>query len=67
MNGQTVRVNVGQKAGVRVGQRFKVLEEGAILEVISIERDTSLAKIIKGENTLQKGLRVEALAKSNLD
>ena len=65
VDGQEIRMNVGQTAGVRVEQRFKVIDEDVTLEVISAEPDTSLAKIVKGEKPLQKGQRVEALTAPN--
>jgi tetratricopeptide (TPR) repeat protein len=60
MNDDEIRLNIGQKAGILVGQRLKVIDEDVTLEVISVQADTSSAKIAKGEGTLQKGLRVEA-------
>ena len=60
MNDEEIRLNIGQKAGILVGQRLKVIDEDVTLEVISVQADTSSAKIAKGERTLQKGLRVEA-------
>jgi len=58
---EEIRLNIGQKAGIRAGQRFKVINRGIDLEIISTEQNTSLAKIIKGKGLLEKGLRVEAL------
>jgi CHAT domain-containing protein len=59
-DGQAVAVNIGQNVGVREGQRFKVDDEGTILEMVSIEPNASLAKIVKGKRVLEKGVRVEA-------
>jgi len=58
---EDIRLNIGQMVGVRIGQRFKVIDEDVILGVTSIQRDTSLAKIVKGKGPLQKGLCVEAM------
>jgi len=61
VKGDEIRLNIGQKAGVKMGQQFKVIDKGLTLEVISVQDDVSLAKIAKGEGTPQKGLRVEAI------
>ena len=61
MEGDNVILNIGQKIRVRAGQRFKVVNDDVELEIISIQQDTSLAKIIKGEKPLENGQRVEAL------
>jgi hypothetical protein len=56
-----VRLNIGVKLGVRMGQQFKVVDQDLILEVIGVQPETCLATIAKGEGVLQKGLRVEEL------
>jgi len=61
MEGDNVILNIGQKIRVGAGQRFKVIGDDVELEIISIQQDTSLAKIIKGEKHLENGQRVEAL------
>ena len=38
-----------------------IINDDVELEIISIQQDTSLAKIIKGEKPLENGQRVEAL------
>ncbi|MCK4389833.1 MAG: CHAT domain-containing protein [Desulfobacterales bacterium] len=60
VKGEEITINIGQKVGARMGQRFKTVDENFVLEIISVQPDTSLAKITKGEGPLQKGLRVEA-------
>ncbi len=60
VKGNEIRLNIGQKEGVAIGQRFKVINKDVVLEVIIGETDTSLAKIIQGENVLTEGLRIEA-------
>jgi hypothetical protein len=60
INDEEIRLNIGQKAGILVGQRLKVIDEDVTLEVVSVQADASSAKIATGEGTLQKGLRVEA-------
>ncbi len=61
VEGQEIKLNIGQTVGVRKGQRFKVKDEDITLEIISLQQDTSLAKITKGEGSLQEGLQVEAI------
>ena len=60
VEGNEVRLNIGQMAGTRMGQRLKVVGEDTILEVISDQPRASLAKIVKGKAPLAKGMRVEA-------
>jgi hypothetical protein len=58
--GEMIRLNIGEMAGVKIGQRFRVIDEEAILEVLAVEQDESLAKIADGKAPLQPNLRVEA-------
>ncbi|RLB92044.1 MAG: hypothetical protein DRH26_07100, partial [Deltaproteobacteria bacterium] len=51
-----IRLNAGQKTGVKEGQRFKVIDKDVILKAVSVEADTSLSRIVAGKNTLQEGL-----------
>jgi hypothetical protein len=59
--GGMIRLNIGEMAGVKIGQRFRVMDGDAILEILSIEQDESLAKIADGRAPLQPDLRVEAI------
>jgi hypothetical protein len=61
MKGEEIRLNIGQSVGVRVRQRFKAIDEDATLEVTSIQKEKSLAKVIQPGGVLQEGHRVEAL------
>lgn len=61
VKGEEIRLNIGEMVGVRIGQQFRVLDEDATLEVISIQQNTSLAKIVKGKGLLLKDHRVEAI------
>jgi len=61
VRGDEIKLNIGQKVGVKIWQQFKVQDEDLTLEVISLKDDVSLAKITKGQGAPQKGLRVEAL------
>jgi hypothetical protein len=56
-----IRLNIGEMAGVKIGQRFRLMDGDAILEIISIDKDESLAKIADGKVTPQANLRVEAI------
>jgi hypothetical protein len=61
VKGDEIRLNIGQKAGVKMGQQFKVKDEDLTLKVIAVQLDMSLTKIAKGQGTPQKGLRVEVI------
>jgi class 3 adenylate cyclase/tetratricopeptide (TPR) repeat protein len=59
--GEMIRLNIGGMAGVKIGQRFRVIDGEATLEVLSMEQDESLAKVADGKAPLQPNLRVEAI------
>jgi len=61
VKGDEITLNIGQKTGVRVGQKFKVEETDSILEVVAVQGTASTAKVKSGEKTIQKNLRVQAL------
>ena len=61
VKGDEIRLNIGEMVGVRIGQQFRVLDEDATLEVISIQQNASLAKIVKGKGPLLKNHRVEVI------
>jgi class 3 adenylate cyclase/tetratricopeptide (TPR) repeat protein len=56
-----VKLNIGQRVGVAMGQLFKVVNEDVTLVVTAVQEDTSLATISKGGGPLIEGLRVEAV------
>ena len=56
-----VMLNIGEMAGVRPGQHFKVVDQDVTLEVTAIQQETSLAKIVTGTGPLKETLRVEAM------
>jgi class 3 adenylate cyclase/tetratricopeptide (TPR) repeat protein len=58
---EDIKLNIGQMAGVKVGQRFKVIDKEVALEVISIQKNTCLARILEGKGPLQENLRVEGM------
>ena len=61
MKDDEIRLNIGQKVGVKVGQQFKVKDTDWILEIVSVQSEVSTAKVKKGEEGIQTGLRVEVL------
>jgi hypothetical protein len=61
VKGKEADLNIGRRAGVSKGQRFRVVDENLILEIISSRQDSSLATIEEGEGPLKEGLRVEAI------
>ncbi len=44
----------------RIGQRFKVVGMDAIIEVVGVEGDRSMAIVKEGDGDIQQGVRVEA-------
>lgn len=53
-------LNIGDDAGVRMGQWFKVIGKDMFLKVISVESGESAAMAMKGKVPLEKGWEVEA-------
>jgi class 3 adenylate cyclase/CHAT domain-containing protein/Tfp pilus assembly protein PilF/TolB-like protein len=66
VKGKEAILNIGQRVGVRKGQRFKAIDKGVTLEIISTLPDSSLAKIAEGKGDLKEGLRVEAVSDSDI-
>jgi tetratricopeptide (TPR) repeat protein len=64
VKGNEVTLNIGREAGVVEGDLFKVMEREQVLEVISTQSDSCLARIKEAERFPQEGMRVEAVAKS---
>ena len=62
-----LRLNIGQKVGVKSGDRFRAIEEEVTMVVTSVEPETSLARVTEGEEAVEKGLRVEALTETNVN
>jgi len=60
VKGEEIGLNIGEMAGVRIGQRFKVIDGDVTLQVTAIKQDASLAEIVKGKRILHEGHRVEA-------
>jgi hypothetical protein len=61
VKGDEIRLNIGKKVGVKVGQQFKVKDTDCILEIVSLQSEVSTAKVNKGEEGIKEGLRVEVL------
>ncbi|MGA1863527.1 MAG: CHAT domain-containing protein [bacterium] len=59
--GDDILLNIGQMAGVKTGQRFRVIDKDVDLEIISIQKNTCLARILEGKGHLQTDLRVEGM------
>ena len=59
-----IRLNIGQKVGVLLADQFKVIDGDATLEVVAVQPETSLARIVKANGPLTKNLRVELLSGS---
>ncbi|MFO7985905.1 MAG: CHAT domain-containing protein [Desulfatiglandaceae bacterium] len=60
VEGNEIKLNIGQMAGAREGQKFNVIGQDVILEVMADQPETSIAKIVKGNALLTEGMRVEA-------
>ena len=54
-----VTLNIGQEAGVAVGQTFKAAAENLSFEVVSVQAHTSAMKIVKGDVKPVVDMRVE--------
>jgi CHAT domain-containing protein/cytochrome c-type biogenesis protein CcmH/NrfG len=57
---QKVIINIGSYTGVKIGQRFKVVDTDTILKVVSVEAQESNATLVEVGETLVEGQRVEA-------
>jgi tetratricopeptide (TPR) repeat protein len=60
VKGEEISLNIGEMAGVSIGQQFVVIGEDATLQVTSVEQDRSFAEIVEGKRILHEGHRVEA-------
>jgi hypothetical protein len=59
VDGNKVRLNIGQKVGVKEGDLFRLESSETIIKVVRTERDVSLGKIVKGDTIPEKGNRLE--------
>jgi hypothetical protein len=60
VKGGEIGLNIGEMAGVRIGQRFDVIDQDVTLQITSVEKNTSLAETVNGKRILHEGDRVEA-------
>ncbi len=60
ISGEDIRLNIGADAGVRIGQRFKVIDKEVFLKAVSVEADSCIARTQKKDFPLQTGLPVES-------
>jgi hypothetical protein len=56
-----ITLNIGQKAGVKVGRQLRVRDTDAVLEVVAVQPDSGTAKAVKGGEALQQGMMFEAM------
>ena len=63
IDGGSIVLNFGQKAGAVQGQQYKVLNEEVVLEITTVQPDESVAKIVSGGQGVVEGQRVEEILK----
>jgi len=61
IDGGSIVLNIGQRAGVVEGSQYKAFNEETILEIIAAQPDESVAKIISGGKGVSEGQRVEEI------
>jgi len=61
IDGGSIVLNIGQRAGVVEGSQYKAFNEETILEIIAVQPDESVAKIISGGKGVSEGQRVEEI------
>ncbi len=61
IDGGSIELNFGQSAGAAEGQQYKVLNEEIVLEIIAVQPDESVAKIVSGGKGVAEGQRVEEI------
>jgi len=61
VKGDEISLNIGQKEGIEIGKRFKVVDEDLVLEVTSVFSDHCMAKVFSGEGQPQTDMRVEIM------
>jgi hypothetical protein len=60
ISGEDIRLNIGAGAGVRIGQRFKVIDKEVFLKTVSVETDSCIVRTQKKDFPLQTGWQVES-------
>jgi hypothetical protein len=61
IDGGSIILNIGQRAGVLQGQHYKVLNEETVLEILAAQPEESVAKIVSGSKGVEEGQRVEEI------
>jgi len=61
IDGGSIVLNIGERAGVAEGSQYKVLNEETVLEIIAAQPDESVAKIVSGGKGVSEGQRVEEI------
>ena len=63
-SGSDVALNIGRLAGVLAGDRFKTPDLEAVVEVLAVEPETSLVKVVSGADQLADGVKVQRIEKA---
>jgi class 3 adenylate cyclase/CHAT domain-containing protein/Tfp pilus assembly protein PilF len=62
IKGDQIILNIGQRQGVKIGQKFRITDTDLTLEIAGVEQDVSIARPGEGaEGLLEPQMRVEAL------
>jgi len=59
VRGGEITLRIGEKTGMAVGQRFRVVGKDAVLEIVSVGHEMSVAEVREGEEEIEEGDRVE--------
>jgi hypothetical protein len=61
VTGDDIILNIGSRVGVVRGGRFRPANVNSLLEVVTVDPDRSLARVVDGERDLFEGLKFEAV------
>jgi hypothetical protein len=56
-----MEVNIGRIVGTKTGQQYRVVDQDVVLEITSIDKETSSARIVKGTGTMFEGMPIELI------
>jgi len=59
LDGDNVIINIGSEVGVEPGMKFALTNVDSTLEIVTVDRKQSLARVSAGEKDLFQGLRCE--------
>jgi tetratricopeptide (TPR) repeat protein len=59
INENELILDIGQNLGLKSKLQFEGVDEDVIVQVTSVKPDQSIAKVLKGENFIKPGLRLE--------